>query len=295
VCGKCARWNLSPVEERWEPVEEAERLFRDARLRVQSENVGLARLRDGTRLIRVGAALQGELAAWRYGDQLVKRRRKHLLIAGAATAAGLVGIGGIAYASAGIGSIWIARRLGGSAWSWYRGSRPVHTLSADEAPHGEPIHIQRKHLRDATLQPGIGGGIELRLPLVKPRAGLEWALNSALVLPDAAARRVMERGLVHMNARGARPDDLDLALRRISEAGSAEEYIVGTAAAKHVLEGPRERKRRMPGGTALALEIALHEEQERRAMEGELSILEAAWRDAEPVADIADRLAVEGS
>src|SRR3712207_9431151 len=35
VCGGCGRWNLAPVEERWEPVEEAERRFRDARLRAQ--------------------------------------------------------------------------------------------------------------------------------------------------------------------------------------------------------------------------------------------------------------------
>ena len=42
----------------------------------------------------------------------------------------------------------------------------------------------------------------------------------------------------------------------------------------------------------LALEMAVHEEQERRALQGELSILEAAWRDAEPIADIADRLAI---
>jgi hypothetical protein len=34
--------------------------------------------------------------------------------------------------------------------------------------------------------------------------------------------------------------------------------------------------------------MALHEEAERRAMEGELALLEAAWRDAEEIAAIAD-------
>lgn len=47
ICGRCARWNLAPIEERWEPVEDAERLFRDTRRRVQRENIGLARLADG--------------------------------------------------------------------------------------------------------------------------------------------------------------------------------------------------------------------------------------------------------
>jgi hypothetical protein len=40
----------------------------------------------------------------------------------------------------------------------------------------------------------------------------------------------------------------------------------------------------------LALEMSLHEESERRALDGELALLEAAWRDAERIALIADSL-----
>lgn len=40
----------------------------------------------------------------------------------------------------------------------------------------------------------------------------------------------------------------------------------------------------------LAIEMAVHEESERRAMEGELQLLEQAWRDAEEVAKIADNM-----
>ena len=36
--------------------------------------------------------------------------------------------------------------------------------------------------------------------------------------------------------------------------------------------------------------MALHEEQERRALEGELWILEQAWKEAEEIAAIADNL-----
>ena len=46
----------------------------------------------------------------------------------------------------------------------------------------------------------------------------------------------------------------------------------------------------MPAPTKLALEMALHEEQERRALEGELQVLEQAWREAEEIAEISDRL-----
>jgi hypothetical protein len=38
--------------------------------------------------------------------------------------------------------------------------------------------------------------------------------------------------------------------------------------------------------------MALHEESERRAMQGELAELERAWREAEEVAAIADDLLV---
>ncbi len=40
----------------------------------------------------------------------------------------------------------------------------------------------------------------------------------------------------------------------------------------------------------LALEMALHAEAERRALEGELALLERAWREAEEIASIADDL-----
>jgi hypothetical protein len=47
---------------------------------------------------------------------------------------------------------------------------------------------------------------------------------------------------------------------------------------------------RLPHPTRLALEMALHEERERKALEGELRTLEAAWRAAEEIAAISDSL-----
>jgi hypothetical protein len=41
--------------------------------------------------------------------------------------------------------------------------------------------------------------------------------------------------------------------------------------------------------------MAAHEESERRAMQGELALLEAAWRQAEEIAKIADNLLVPQS
>ncbi len=75
VCPRCKRWNLSPFDARERAIEQAERLFRDTRLRMSTDEIGLARQRDGTDLIRIGAPQRPELAAWRYGWQFLRRRR----------------------------------------------------------------------------------------------------------------------------------------------------------------------------------------------------------------------------
>jgi hypothetical protein len=48
----------------------------------------------------------------------------------------------------------------------------------------------------------------------------------------------------------------------------------------------------LPAAHRLALEMALHEESERRALQGELAELEKAWQDAEEIAAISDSLLV---
>src|SRR4051812_37085204 len=80
VCPHCERWNLSPLEERWEAIENAERLYRDTRKRVATDNIGLAKLRDGTTIVRIGEPLRPEFAAWRYGDQFGRRRRSQMIV-----------------------------------------------------------------------------------------------------------------------------------------------------------------------------------------------------------------------
>lgn len=93
VCRSCERWNLSPLEERWEAVETCERLFRATRVRTSSENIGLAKHREGLELVRIGKPLRPEFAAWRYGNQFGRRRNRMLLlgsVAGLATAGGIV-------------------------------------------------------------------------------------------------------------------------------------------------------------------------------------------------------------
>jgi hypothetical protein len=87
----------------------------------------------------------------------------------------------------------------------------------------------------------------------------------------------------------------------IERAGDAERAVLDLAST--TMPAPAKRGRRgrhaQPFGIdpvrRLALEMALHEEQERRALEGELRLLEAAWRDAEEIAGIADGMFVSES
>ena len=93
VCRSCERWNLTPLEERWEAVETCERLFRATRIRTSTENIGLARHTEGLELVRIGEPLRPEFAAWRYGDQFRRRRRRWIVAGSAGVAANLATLG----------------------------------------------------------------------------------------------------------------------------------------------------------------------------------------------------------
>lgn len=92
VCRRCERWNLTPLEERWEAVETCEKLFQGTRVRVSSENIGLARHPEGLELVRIGEPLRPEFAAWRYGDPFGRRRTRSIVLG---TAVGVATVGGL--------------------------------------------------------------------------------------------------------------------------------------------------------------------------------------------------------
>ena len=297
VCRRCGRWNLAPLEERWEAVEAAEKRFRDSRLRVQSENIGLCKLPDGTRLIRVGDALAGELAAWRYGDQLVRRRRQYLIAGAATAAAGVALLGGIVALGigTGLGGFWSVFAQG---WEERQSRKVIHRLPASLSPTGREVAIRRWHVQGARLAEADGGDIGLRIPDIdrdkRKTDGwgrLKFGTGTELLVPGDQARLVLSRAMVTVNKKGASRDRVGDAVRLIEHASSAEDYLRQAAARGGVL-GKREgmEKQQLTPVGALALEMALHDEAERRALQGELSALEAAWRQAEEIAEIADAL-----
>ncbi|MEP6491233.1 MAG: hypothetical protein ABJF01_01055 [bacterium] len=301
VCTSCERWNLTPLEERWEAIEQAEKLYSDTRRRVSTDNIGLAKMRDGTTLVRIGTPMRPEFAAWRYGDQFGRRRTRQMAIAGAGVVAmtGLV-VGG-AVAGVGIGGFgWLLSRAVTNIVS----GAPETVVAKIKIEGGKVLHVRRRHLGESTIHRTDDGSMALHLRYKNGSAdfvGREAERIAAIVIPK-------------VNRFGGDKKAVAAAVQEIEADGGAEKFLDRLAQVSsvytlpHVPNAPRKWRTGfgpssamkkglfgLPASQRLALEMALHEETERRALEGELGELERAWRDAEEIAAISDNLFVPAS
>ena len=311
VCSGCGRWNLSPLDERHEAIETCERLFRGSRLRVTTDEIGLARLPDGTELVRIGEPLRPEFAAWRYGQRFVQRRvRSHFAAGSAAIAAGVgalaVGAGAVAFAPLlapagtlfGQFSIVVVPAVTAAA-----GAVPVvGALAAREyVQHGRVVGRFNRRGRVVTVRAKHAEAAELRVTRHdSPSVTLDvphdegWAHFDGIEAMHAAGTL-----LAGANRYGASTSQVQDAVSRVGEYGDATGYLVAASdlggsrggRITSVLRAWRQLgTMRLSRTECLALEMSLHEEAERRAFDGELAILEAAWREAEELALVADGL-----
>ena len=115
----------------------------------------------------------------------------------------------------------------------------------------------------------------------------------------AEAMHVATVLLARANRFGGSGAQVTDAVRRIERAGDATRYLRGASRLVEWREGRVMSRlndiRRLGAlhllpGECLALEMSMHEESERRALEGELDLLRDAWREAEEVAAISDGL-----
>jgi hypothetical protein len=266
ICPKCRRWNLTPLEERWEAVEECERLFRGSRLRVSTDNIGLAKLREGTELIRIGAPQRPEMAAWRYAGDMRRRWLRYGLpltvVGGTVGSLGMLASFGLTAQVAGIVGV------AGVAGLYSRMGQSVRTV----LPNGRVVTLNAKRAAGIQICPvdrgwGIAGP-EIGEPVAGPRAA--YTLRSALT---------------STNFRGGTREDVDNAVNLLAEVGDAGRFItrVARVSARNAINP-------LPTHIAIALEMALHEDVERRALEGELAELRQDWVLADEIAEIADNL-----
>lgn len=281
VCRSCERWNLSPLETRWEAIEACERAFSETRMRVSTDNIGLARLAEGLELVRVGAPQRPEFAAWRYGDQFGRRRRRTMLVAGGvATVVGAVAIAGVAV-GVGIGGFG---GIFGSVPNMINAARKVTLRTAD----GRLIKVNGVEF----LQARMRGDPSTGAPYLSVRVK-----RTVERFEGAEALQVASRLLPAINVSGGGTRTVQEAVLDLEVHHGSEAYLERFFRTP----GPVDRKGELkpisglPIATRLALEMALHEEAERRAIEGELTLLEAAWAEAEEIAGISDSLLVPAS
>jgi hypothetical protein len=274
VCRKCEKWNLTPLEERWEAMEACERLFRNTRMRVSTDNIGLARLPEGLELIRIGDPLRKEFAAWRYGALFRRRFRRWMtgIVAGSAVYGGAVSAGFVGVAA---GSVLLA--------SWFvlhsgRGIIRDRRVIVRIRDRSGAVHLVRgSDAYESSIVPGDGP--------------YSWALQLgvgrndwAFLLKGDQARRIAGKVVPHINKVGGSPNHVAEAVKHIEESGGPDSYLAWVARYSKTTSFMR--------GQWLGVEMAVNEENERRALEDELALLEEAWKEAEEIAGIADRLLI---
>ena len=292
VCRKCERWNLTPLEERWEAIEECQRAFGSTRMRVSTDHIGLARLKEGLELVRIGEPKRPEMAAWRYGDQFGRRRVKRFaMVGGVAVIAGGVLLLGPISALVGAPMFLPLSNLLSGVPSIYR-SRTRLPIGLED---GTMVRVPLDKLDKVTLTAGTQG-IVLGLKAYTPWWHYDAGGAGEYELHGDVAIRAAGVLLPRMNAAGGSKKEVSAAVDVLEEAGgdrsrlfhnvmsviaTRKAHWIFSTTTPNALSGLRTTSR-------LALEMAAHEDSERRALEGELHELEAAWKDAEEIAGIAD-------
>jgi hypothetical protein len=315
VCPRCTRWNLSPLDERWNAIDQCERAYRSTTLRVSTDNIGLARLGDGLELVRIGAPLRPEFAAWRYGARFNRRRRRvQLAAAGGAAATVALGValaptvapfvltGTISIiAFPGLTTVMGAIPMIGLVGirDYLRDDRiiarlaPPATQRESRAPgfafgREQPLVVRARQMSGSSLELGRDGSATLHVVHDGGIARYE----------GTAALQTMSVLVASSNRLGASDTEVRTAVSRIERRGDAAGYLasvshLGAARGRvfSMLNAYRQLGAlRLDPAERLALEMAMHEETERRALEGELALLATAWKEAEEIAAIADEL-----
>jgi len=195
-------------------------------------------------------------------------------------------------AGAGVGSFaWL---IGQAIQAIVQGN-PNTRVAVVPVPGHAPLPVRRRHLAETMLDTSEGGGMLVHLRHVGGRT----------VLEGRDAERATALLMPHANRFGGSRRTVESAVDEIENEGSAEAFLARIASVARVTTRPTARMpKRWNWGTKiprsglfalhepqrLALEMALHEESERRALEGELAELERAWQQAEEIAAIADNL-----
>jgi hypothetical protein len=276
VCDRCGRWNLSPLDdaERRRAIETLEQHFGAASSRGSSNGIGVAGLPGGVSLIRVGDCPWPEFAAWRYGTRFVRRRSwawaSSMLAGGIAGAAVALQVP-TAYIGAGL----VALVAFNAYVAWVQLDEPVWRRS---------------------LTPG--GRAALRMMSAK-RAffevqGNDWRVvlrrrGGEVTLTGREALRALQMLLPLCTGNAPSDRDLGEAIEMVERVGGPDHAFAKWLSV--AMPEARGELMKLSKPVALALEMATHEETERRALRGELALLAPEATDARRTAAIVEELA----
>lgn len=265
-----------------------ERAYRDTKNRVATGEIGVAKVREGLSLVRIGKPIFPEYAAWRYTRRFSARYARSVVIgAGAGIVAGAVFLA-VGPLSGGIFSGLTAWYAGKGSYEFLR-SRGINRLRRENYGDAKTmddkwVEIGRGDLDNISIV-GVG-------PNKKYQGPERWTVRisklrePAWYLRPSDAPDVLRRVMPGVNAAGQSEEDVGLGVELYEQwsgdvLGQLEPLVNSPSGPAKLSEEPALR---------IALEMSLAETEERRWLEGELHLLSAAWKEAESLAAIADEL-----
>src|SRR5574341_381620 len=153
ICSRCARWNLTPLDDRLERIEGVARVARDGRVLASTDQISLIRWQTYD-LVQVGKPPRVELATWRYGERLRQRSKEKAKIVVPLTIAAVgLGIAANVAAGGGLGVIvWNMHSIGEWGYVTIVGNRKVQFLEPPICAHcGSVMQLRAKHVQHARL------------------------------------------------------------------------------------------------------------------------------------------------
>ncbi len=290
VCSHCAKWNLVPFDTRLETIDACERIFADTRMQYSTDNIGIARVKEGLELVRIGPALRPEYAAWRYGDSFGKRRRRNMLL----TAGGIAAISGLWLGGPALGiSMGGAINLFNYGNLFYMHKRVVIRVPRPDRP---PIELTPMLASKASLVPWDDGGWAVRTKVMEPRrfgGKYKSASKEEQFITGPAAVPLLGRILGRVNHYGGSTKQVRTAVDLLEERKDLPSLLSRTGPDDWT--GKPRAIRKLPNQLRLAAEMLVNEDSEREALGGELKFLEWQWKEAERLAKIGDDLELDAS
>jgi hypothetical protein len=301
ICPQCGQWNLVPLEERWEALEESEQIAQSAETRASGPSLGFARTRQGLELLQVGSLSSTDIANWRYGRRLQKRQSLSLSVLGALLLLGIVlgvraGLGarspGFGIYIAGFAVIWLgfvwyrpprmwlrlplSSGVGRVLWPWQLQDIHLHTAQNERPSVIVPRGGERITLRRAKAAAFLGSLLPKLNGADCATVSISDAVNRVTAAEDEARKRPRKRSRKNGHGKGERERNNDVLHLAPWEILAAQ--IAGTSLT------------RLDPERRVALEMAVTEECERADVVRIASDAGAEWEEEDEVAAIADDL-----